>query len=77
MSSCVFGLTSISTQSEAFAELDRLEKASRAGDVAQIAKVEAKKLSKTGKTVREFKTAFDQAKHNASFEVILLQRLLA
>ena len=68
-----FGLTSIATQSEAFAELDRLEKASRAGDAAQIAKVET---SKTGRTVREFKTAFDHAKHNASFEVFLLQQLL-
>ena len=70
------GLTSIFTQSEAFAELNRLEKAARAGDGAQIAKVETKKLSKTGRTVKEFKTAFDQAKHDASFEVFLLQQLL-
>ena len=60
-----FGLTTIATQSEAFAELNRLEKAARAGDAAQIAKVETKKLSKTGRTVKEFKTAFDQAKHDA------------
>ncbi len=33
-----FGLTSISTQSEAFAELYKLEKAARAGDAAQVAK---------------------------------------
>ena len=59
-----FGLTTIATQSEAFAELNRLEKAARAGDGAQIAKVETKKLSKTGRTVREFKIAFDQAREN-------------
>lgn len=39
-----FGLTTIATQSEAFAELNRLEKAARAGDAAQIAKVETKKI---------------------------------
>ena len=58
----VFGLTTIATQSEAFAELNRLEKAVRAGDAAQIAKVETKKLSKTSRTVREFKIAFEQAR---------------
>ena len=61
------GLTSISTQSEVFAELNRLEKAARAGDGAQIAKVETKKLSKTGRTVKEFKIAFDQARENDAF----------
>lgn len=71
-----FGLRSISMQSEAFAQLDRLEKAVRAGDATQIAKVETKKLSKTGRTVKEFRTAFDQATHDASFEVFLLQQLL-
>ena len=58
----VFGLTTIATQSEPFAELNRLEKAVRAGDAAQIAKVGTKKLSKTGRTVREFKIAFEQAR---------------
>ena len=62
-----FGLTTIATQSEAFAELYRLEKAARAGDSAQIAKVETKKLSKTGRTVKEFKIAFDQARENDAF----------
>ncbi|DBA65690.1 TPA: hypothetical protein ACH3X2_002742 [Trebouxia sp. C0005] len=60
-----FGLTTIATQSEAFAELYRLEKAARAGDAAQVAKKETAKLSKTGRTVKEFKIAFDQAKNDA------------
>ena len=73
-----FGLTSISTQSEAFAELDRLEKAVRAGEPAQVAKVETKKLSKTGRTVKEFKIAFYQAKKNdaINYEAFLQQELL-
>ncbi len=72
-----FGLTSISTQSEAFAELYKLQKAARAGDAAQVAKKETKKLSKTGRTVREFKIAFDRAKHDAiNYEAFLQQALL-
>ena len=55
-----FGLTSISTQSEAFAELDKLKKAAKAGNAAQVGKKETKKVSKTGRTVKEFKIAFDQ-----------------
>ena len=71
-----FGLTRISTQSEAFAELDRLQKAVRAGDAAQIAKVETKKLSKTDRTVREFKTVFDQATHDAIIWGAFLQQAI-
>ncbi|DBA81229.1 TPA: hypothetical protein ACH3X2_007042 [Trebouxia sp. C0005] len=71
-----FGLTSISMQSEAFAELYRLKKATQAGDAAQIAKQETKTLSKTGRTVREFKITFDQAKNDAFKWGAFLQQAL-
>ena len=71
-----FELTTIATQSEAFAELYRLEKAARAGDAAQVAKKETAKLSKTGRTVKEFKMAFDQAKNDAFTWGAFLQQAL-
>ena len=71
-----FKLTTIATHSEAFAELYKLEKAARAGDAAQVAKKETAKLSKTGRTVKEFKMAFDQAKNDAFTWGAFLQQAL-
>ena len=67
-----FDLRSISTQSEAFYELVRLEEAIEAGDSAEVAAIGTKKLCRTSRTLQEFKAAYDLAKSQALVFIYLL-----
>ncbi|DBB07146.1 TPA: hypothetical protein ACH3X1_011717 [Trebouxia sp. C0004] len=60
-----FGLRSISTQSEAFYELERFEEAVKAGESAEVAAIGAKMLCRTSRTLEEFKAAYDRARSQA------------
>ncbi|DBA98855.1 TPA: hypothetical protein ACH3X1_014614 [Trebouxia sp. C0004] len=60
-----FGLRNISTQSEAFYELERFEEAVKAGESAEVAAIGAKKLCRTSRTLEEFKAAYNLARSQA------------